>query len=547
MVDPVGWAHTWLNQQQGPALFWRGSFWVGNLLGGFDRRSPECVRHEVVVLAGPILSAAQQAMPFDLGDKAERYLRDYCWHDATAESPFRLDGQPVGRLIAFNNGRLSVDRYVLGFDAFEASYDPQLFCSAVLPFDYDPAATCPRWLDWLQWFTGGDQQVIDMLQEFAGSCLLPSMKIDRILWLVGDGSTGKSTFVRVLTKVLGEQAVSSLPPNKLASNHVNAALVGRCLNVAVEFSELSNRAIDALKAFTSQELLTVNPKYQQPFAFRPAVRLLLVSNGTPHIGDRSTGIWRRCLLLRCTQVVAGGLHNFADQLVREEASGILQWMLAGLLRVVQSGDISVPASVQADVHELRDHMDYTRAWIEESLVRTDRSDAFLPLEDVVYRVYVERMQRRRHKPVSYDTFKVVFKAVFPDLKADRRRVKAVSIYGGVGDNRRYGYVGIAWKNVEEAHEDLRNSLVQQVAGSVTKELADTAINKTMARIEQRQAQEIARVEHEKERVINPLPPKDTDSPVPLVQDVSPVEVDELSSFDDLLKEMADAAEKLEGE
>ena len=66
-----------------------------------------------------------------------------------------------------------------------------------LPFDYEPAARCPLWLETLnQIFPSSEEgdRRIEVLQEFFGWCMVPNgLNLEKFLILVGEGANGKST------------------------------------------------------------------------------------------------------------------------------------------------------------------------------------------------------------------------------------------------------------------------------------------------------------------------------------------------------------------
>lgn len=89
-------------------------------------------------------------------------------------------------------------------------HSPDLFNSSVRPFDYDPAAMCPKWLDFLKFTTCDDSEVARTLQQWFASVLLSDIRHENFLWLKGLGSDGKSVLTTVLSYTIGEQIVSNL-------------------------------------------------------------------------------------------------------------------------------------------------------------------------------------------------------------------------------------------------------------------------------------------------------------------------------------------------
>src|SRR5262249_47236941 len=63
------------------------------------------------------------------------------------------------------------------------------------PVEYDPAATCPTWLRFLDRVMKGNANLIGYLQRVLGYSLTASV-VEQVLWFLhGTGANGKSTFI----------------------------------------------------------------------------------------------------------------------------------------------------------------------------------------------------------------------------------------------------------------------------------------------------------------------------------------------------------------
>jgi hypothetical protein len=71
-----------------------------------------------------------------------------------------------------------------------------------LPVDWRPNAVCPRFQEWLAQMQP-DSEVREQIQEIFGYCLNTSINYHKFFFFYGDGGTGKSTCVDVLTDLIG--------------------------------------------------------------------------------------------------------------------------------------------------------------------------------------------------------------------------------------------------------------------------------------------------------------------------------------------------------
>ena len=124
--------------------------------------------------------------------------------------------------------------------------------SAVTPDKNQP---CSRWLRFLDEITGGDQALVDYLQRICGYCLTGSVAEQTLFFAHGSGANGKSTFVNLLTWVMGSYATVAPMETFMARRgeaHPTelARLRGVRLVVAQEIEEGRSWAESRIKALT---------------------------------------------------------------------------------------------------------------------------------------------------------------------------------------------------------------------------------------------------------------------------------------------------------
>jgi phage/plasmid-associated DNA primase len=84
------------------------------------------------------------------------------------EQPARLvPGIESKEYLAITNGLLDMTANPHEGNALKP-HSPEWFSPVCLPYDYDQQARCPGWLEFLKRVMEGDQQRIDMLQEWMG-------------------------------------------------------------------------------------------------------------------------------------------------------------------------------------------------------------------------------------------------------------------------------------------------------------------------------------------------------------------------------------------
>ena len=86
---------------------------------------------------------------------------------------------------------------------------PQDMISFFSDVAFDPHAPCPRWQRFLSEIFLADEELLDWIWRLAGYLLTASTS-EQCFWLCyGRGANGKSTFLNVLSAVLGSYAFNA--------------------------------------------------------------------------------------------------------------------------------------------------------------------------------------------------------------------------------------------------------------------------------------------------------------------------------------------------
>lgn len=238
------------------------------------------------------------------------------------------------------------------------------------PVDYNPDATCPRFLDALHVWTEDSQPVMDYLQKAMGYCATGDTREDVFFVLYGPGRNGKSVYINATQHALGDYAqgarAETFQPRKDGAipNDI-AALVGARYVATVEMEEGARLAEAQLKQFTGGDTIQARFLHAEYFTFTPTFKLWLVTNHKPVIRGTDRAIWERVRLIPFTVTISEHARDLTleDKLIAE-APGILTWIVQGCLRW-QSEGLSPPPEVLMATEEYRDEMDMLGQFIAE--------------------------------------------------------------------------------------------------------------------------------------------------------------------------------------
>lgn len=240
-----------------------------------------------------------------------------------------------------------------------------------LAIPYDPHATCPTWLVFLQRILADNAALLAFVQRMVGYALTGDTSEQCLFLLYGTGANGKSTFLDTLLALVGEygkQAEFSTFVLRHQDGSVRndlAALRGVRVVSAVEVSEGKRFAEALVKQLTGQDTLTARFLFQEFFQFKPQCKLFLACNHKPVIRGTDHAIWRRIRLVPFTVTIpeAEQDRQLAATL-RAEFPGILTWAVQGCLAWQREG-LAPPPAVQQATAGYRQEMDIVGQFLAE--------------------------------------------------------------------------------------------------------------------------------------------------------------------------------------
>jgi putative DNA primase/helicase len=287
--------------------------------------------------------AARRALgPTNFGANVVSELKAQARGDERHEVPAERFGVEPGT-IAVENGLLNLPAAADGREDALRDLQPDDYAQARLPVEYDPDATAAEWRDYVQkWAEDGRAKA---LKEYVGYCLhVNAMPIHRALLLVGSGANGKSTFLAVVRKLLGDENTTSTELQTLANERdALADFEGALANVD---DDLSARQLGAglgmFKKLTAGNRVRARRLYESGFKFTATGKHLYAANEVPDVDvpDEDEAFWRRWLLVEFPNYYPPSErdHSLGDRLTDDEVlSGVLNWAIEGWERLLDQG------------------------------------------------------------------------------------------------------------------------------------------------------------------------------------------------------------------
>jgi len=267
-------------------------------------------------------------------------------------------------IIPFSNGYTDQQGLFISSPKYRIEYKQ----TDVIPHEYDILAVPEKWLKFLDDVFDGDDdkdQKIAVIQEWFGYCMDRSLNLHKALVLYGDGGNGKSVILDVLAAIFPH--ITRLEWHELNEQRNLERLVGSWVNIATEISYKDNTGTTGFKKAIAGETMTANPKYKQPFDFKPHAKFAFATNGLPMVDDISNGVFRRLMVINLNNSFVGKEDWSLTSKLIKEMPGILVWANIGLQRLRKNHKFTEVPSNLLELAEYRRAINSLQSFYDEEL------------------------------------------------------------------------------------------------------------------------------------------------------------------------------------
>jgi P4 family phage/plasmid primase-like protien len=309
-------------------------------------------------------------------------------------------------------------------------------CMRQSPVVYDSAATCPVWEAAMDKWMCGDKELVAYQQSALGVTLTSDTSLQALFFNQGPGANGKDTMFTAFEYVMGDYwrnvDFMTFAETKNHTEHRNdlAVLAGAVRMVtAAESSDGHTLDEGIIKLVTGCSPVTCRHIHGKPFTYIPQYKLWVMSNYDPVIKGSDWGIWRRVKKIPWNYTVTEEEKDkILPEKLKAEASGILNWALAGLKWYVENGYKLPPCKAVEDATaKYRKDMDIIGRFADDCVCFKPTAVAMGP---EIYKAYSSWCRENGTLAMSSRRFYAEWLKQYPQLT--KRSVSGGARFEGVG-------------------------------------------------------------------------------------------------------------------
>lgn len=230
-------------------------------------------------------------------------------------------------------------------------HNPKIVTTNLNPVRVDKTSYSKAMDEALNSWCNNDQELRLLLEEMIGYCFLSDNRFHKTFILYGDGSNGKSTFLKVLQALIGMKNYYNIPLQQLDKDFMVAQLYNKQVNFGDDIPNISVKDTSNLKKLISGETMIGRNLYSHPFQFEPYCKLIFASNHMVRFNDQSHGLYRRICFIPFDNSFSKESEEyeavFEEKLTSKEAlSYLFEVAMEGLKRLIKNNGFTEPEIVK---------------------------------------------------------------------------------------------------------------------------------------------------------------------------------------------------------
>ncbi len=308
----------------------------------------------------------------------------------TAISEEEFDEVPI-KFICLRNGIFDINKKEL------IPHHPIYYFKTKININYDPNMKSEKIINFIEEICYPDN--IPVIQEWFGFCLYRRYFIKKAIILFGEKDTGKTVLLNILTKFIGgNRNISGISLQRIASKDKFSIkfLKDKLINIYDDLSSDDLKDSGGFKIAVGGGFATGEHKFGDSFQFLNYAKNIFATNMIPSVKDINDDAYydRWIPLPFDNQIEKNNQDNFLFERIttKEELSGLLNWALEGLYRLLKNGKFSYNKSNEEIKRIMQRQNNPLIAFIDENLEQQDGNKI---TKEIMFKIYSKWCQEKK--------------------------------------------------------------------------------------------------------------------------------------------------------
>lgn len=189
-----------------------------------------------------------------------------------------------------------------------------------------------------------DDEIEQLLFQIIGYSLYRNNPAHHFFMILGEGSNGKSIYLKLLERIFQKKNIATLKLHELAEDYKLASTINKLVNLGDDIPTTHIANSSHIKNVSSGDNITIREIYKEPTQITPYAKHIYTANEMPTWSDRSHGFLRRIVIVPFNAKFKKSDNDFDKNILnkitsKEAIEYILSKAIIGLMEVLENGFI----------------------------------------------------------------------------------------------------------------------------------------------------------------------------------------------------------------
>jgi len=258
--------------------------------------------------------------------------------------------------IVVKNGVLNIITHEL------EGFSPKYRFFNKLPLLYNKDKTCINITNFFKSVVKSDKDTL-VLQELFGYLLYRDYKFEKCFMLLGKGRNGKSKTIELMKRFIGIENCSNISLQDMEEDNFSLGeLFNKWANLSPDLPKTALKSSSKLRELTGHDMISASRKFLNKVSFVNFAKMIFCTNELPWVYDNNFAFYERWVMLdfpftflpkhEIEKLSESSIIKEADPEIinkittDDELSGLLNWSLEGLKRLLKEGEFSSSSTAE---------------------------------------------------------------------------------------------------------------------------------------------------------------------------------------------------------
>jgi len=279
---------------------------------------------------------------------------------------------------------------------------------------------------------------VKTLYQILAYSLLPDYPIHRIFCFIGGGMNGKSKFLELLTRFIGQTNCCCTELDTLLNSRFEVTRLHKkliCQMGETDFNEMSKTSI--LKKLSGGDMIGFEYKRKDPFEEKSYAKILIATNNLPTTTDKTVGFYRRWMIIDFPNQFSEAKDILAD-IPEEEYNNLATKCSSILKELIENRTFHNEGTIEERTDKYESKSNFLEKFLK--LFTTQKEDDYITKSDFGKK-FASWCDENKHRKMSDNSIASSMKKL--EIRSERRYF--AWMYDGKGGQARV-WEGIIWKD-----------------------------------------------------------------------------------------------------